>query len=254
MKLAIIITTYQRPDGNTPHLLKRTLESVLNQTYQNFKIFLIGDKYEDQEEFLSFKNLIPSNKLYIENLPNAIEREKYNHPSWELWWAGGVNATNYGIDLALKEDFTYVCFLDHDDVWHPQHLARFNEVLHLTSPSLIFTQWFYNKSELPSESQIQDKLKIDLKQYFELSDNIKAYPSTPHECSFLKSSVCIDFSQINLRFRDKKAETGEGGPSDADLWMRIRELVIKEEINPSIYIEDLTVSIYETEGYSRTHS
>jgi len=251
MKLAIIITTYQRPDGNTPHLLKRTLESVLNQTYQNFKIFLIGDKYEDQEEFLSFKNLIPSDKLYIENLPNAIEREKYKYPSWELWWSGGVNAHNHAIESALKENFKYIAFIDHDDVWHPQHLARFNEVLHLTSPSLIFTQGFYNESKLPSESQIQDKLEIDLKKYFELSDNIKAYPSIPHECSFIKSSVCIDFSQINLRFRDKKAETGEGGPSDADLWMRIRELVIKEEINPSIYIEDLTVSIYESEGYSR---
>ena len=251
IQFAVVIPTYQRPDGNTPHLLKRTLESVLNQTYQNFKIFLIGDKYEDQEEFLSFKNLIPSDKLYIENLPNAIEREKYEYPSWDLWWSGGVNAHNHAIESALKENFKYIAFIDHDDVWHPQHLARFNEVLHLTSPSLIFTQGFYNKSELPSESQIQDKLKIDLKQYFELSDNIKAYPSIPHECSFIKSSVCIDFSQINLRFRDKKAETGEGGPSDADLWMRIRELVIKEEINPSIYIEDLTVSIYETEGYSR---
>ena len=251
IQFAVVIPTYQRPDGNTPHLLKRTLESVLNQTYQNFKIFLIGDKYEDQEEFLSFKNLIPSDKFYIENLPNAIEREKYEYPSWDLWWSGGVNANNHAIESALKENFKYIAFIDHDDVWHPHHLARFNEVLHLTSPSLVFTQGFYNKSKLPSESQIQDKLEIDLKKYFELSDNIKAYPSIPHECSFIKSSVCIDFSQINLRFRDKKAETGEGGPSDADLWMRIRELVIKEEINPSIYIEDLTVSIYETEGYSR---
>jgi hypothetical protein len=57
IQFAVVISTYQRPDGNTPHLLKRTLESVLNQTYQNFKIFLIGDKYEDQEEFFSFKNI-----------------------------------------------------------------------------------------------------------------------------------------------------------------------------------------------------
>jgi hypothetical protein len=251
VQFAIVISTYQRPDGNTPYLLKRTLESVLNQTYQNFKIFLIGDKYEDQEEFLSFKHLTPSDKLHIENLPIAFEREKYGYPSWDLWWSGGVNAVNHAIESALKENFKYIAFVDHDDVWHPQHLARFNEVLNLTSPSLIFTQGFHNKSKLPSESQVQEKLNVDPKKYFELSDNIKAYPSIPHECSFIKSSTCVDFSQIKLRFRDKKAETGEGGPSDADLWMRIRELVVKEEINPSIYIEDLTVSIYETEGYSR---
>jgi glycosyltransferase involved in cell wall biosynthesis len=254
MKLAIIITTYQRPDGNTPHLLKRTLESVLNQTYQNFKIFLIGDKYEDQEEFLSFKNLIPSDKLYIENLPNAIEREKYNHPSWELWWSGGVNAMNYGIDLALKEDFIHVGFLDHDDVWEPNHLELINKVLNISNPSLIFTQAWFNNSKFPSLGSYQEhNLQIKPNVYYELTQEIKAYPSIPNECSFLKSSTFIDFSQVKLRFRDRLAEIGIGGPADADLWVRIRDLVINQQIQPSIFINDLTV-ISGGEGYSRTHS
>jgi glycosyltransferase involved in cell wall biosynthesis len=251
MKFAIVISTYQRPDGNTPIFLKKTLESVLNQTYQNFKIFLIGDKYENQEEFLLFKNLIPSEKLYIENLPNAIEREKYKHPSWELWWSGGANAINYGIDVALKENFTHVCLLDHDDTWNSNHLELINKTLSISNPSLIFTQGWYNNSKFPPlDSSFKHKLQINPNLYHELSSLIKAYPSVPHECSFIKSSVCIDFSQINLKFRDKLAETGIGGPSDADLWMRLRELVINEQIQPSMFIESLTVN-NGGEGYSR---
>ena len=36
--IGIVISTYQRPDGKTPDLLKRTLNSVLNQTYNNFSL------------------------------------------------------------------------------------------------------------------------------------------------------------------------------------------------------------------------
>ena len=47
MKLAIRILTYQRKDGKTPFFLRRALESIKNQTYKDYKIFLIGDKYDD---------------------------------------------------------------------------------------------------------------------------------------------------------------------------------------------------------------
>ncbi len=58
MKIGIIISTYQRKDGKTPFYLNRTLESILSQTYKNFKIFLIGDRYENPEEFESYLEII----------------------------------------------------------------------------------------------------------------------------------------------------------------------------------------------------
>ncbi len=252
MKLAVVITTYKKGDGSTPKLISKALQSVLNQTYQDFKIFLIGDKYEDNEEFFSFKDIVPTEKLHIENLSYALERDKYNNPSWELWWSGGVNAINYGTELALKEDITHVCFLDHDDTWESNHLELISKVLNISNPSLIFTQGWYSNSKFPSlGSNLEHNLQINPNSYYELTSEIKAYPSIPYECSFVKSSACIDFSQVKLRFRDKLAETGIGGPSDADLWMRIRDLVINEQIQPSIFINSLTV-INGGEGYSRT--
>jgi 3-oxoacyl-[acyl-carrier-protein] synthase-3 len=46
-KFSIVIPTYQRKDGSTPFYLKRCLDSIFKQDYSNFKIFIIGDKYEN---------------------------------------------------------------------------------------------------------------------------------------------------------------------------------------------------------------
>ena len=77
MKFSIVISTYQRDDKRTPDLLKRTLDSVFSQTYKEFKVYLIGDKYENNSEILELVSKYDSNKLYFENLPYAKERDNY---------------------------------------------------------------------------------------------------------------------------------------------------------------------------------
>ena len=49
-RLAITIATYQRPDGTTPFYLKRALDAVFNQTHKYFKVYVIGDKYENKKK------------------------------------------------------------------------------------------------------------------------------------------------------------------------------------------------------------
>ncbi len=77
MKLAITLHTYQRPDGKTPEYLNRAITSIFSQTYQDFKLFVIGDRYDDRYELFNIINKYPSDKLYCENLPYAKERDKY---------------------------------------------------------------------------------------------------------------------------------------------------------------------------------
>ena len=116
MKLGILITTYQKYDGTTPFLLKRAIESIKNQSYQDYTLIIIGDKYDDNEEFESICNEVDlKDKIVYKNLPYAKEREKYSLSSKELWSAGGVNARNYGIDFGLELGLEYICHLDHDD-------------------------------------------------------------------------------------------------------------------------------------------
>ena len=70
MKLGIVIATYQRFDGSTPALLKRAIESVKNQTHQDYTLIVIGDKYEDNNEFENIcKDADLKDKIVYENLP-----------------------------------------------------------------------------------------------------------------------------------------------------------------------------------------
>jgi glycosyltransferase involved in cell wall biosynthesis len=210
MKLGIIIATYQRSVGNTPYLLSRALESIKNQTHQDYKVFLIGDKYEDHDEFLQLAtSIIPLEKIYFENLSIAIERDRYTYMPDKLWYSGGVNAMNYGIKLAIKDGCDYICHLDHDDYWHPQHLEIINHTIEITQDSaFIYTCGTYYNSYLP---------KVIL--------NNEIIEKLPIPCQTIHSSVCINHSKIPLLYRDVYEETGQIAPSDADMWVRISEYI-----------------------------
>jgi len=210
MKLGIIIATYQRSVGNTPYLLSRALESIKNQTYQDYTLIIIGDKYDDNDEFESIcRDANLGDKLIFKNLPFAKEREKYALGSAELWNSGGTYAYNYGIDVALKHGLTYVCHLDHDDYWHPQHLEIINHTIEITQDAaFIYTCGTYYNSYLPKVI---------------LNNEIIERPPIPIQT--IHSSVCINHSKIPLLYRDVYEETGQIAPSDADMWVRISEYI-----------------------------
>ena len=55
MKLGIVIATYQRKDGSTPKYLTRALDSIFNQTYQNWEWIISDDFSEDPEVLIKLK-------------------------------------------------------------------------------------------------------------------------------------------------------------------------------------------------------
>lgn len=201
MKLGIVIPTYQRGDGTTPSLLTRALNSIKNQTHSDYKVFLIGDKYDDDDEFTQLATgIIDIDKIYYENLSVAVEREKYPIGSSQLWCSGGVNATNYGIEKCLSDGIEYIFRLDHDDWWEPNHLEKIlNAILILGSEYIFFaTKSNHIKNQiLPRKSNGGDY-----------------YPSSG---DLVHSSICIKFSDIPLRYRD----TSWINSSDADFWERL---------------------------------
>jgi virginiamycin A acetyltransferase len=234
MKLGIVIATYQRLDGSTPSLLKRAIESIKKQTYQNYTLIIIGDKYEDNNEFeIICSDVDLKDKIIYKNLPIAKEREKYPMGSKELWSAGGVNARNYGIDLGLKLGLEYICHLDHDDYWHSQHLEIINHTIELTKDaSVINTCSTYFDSYLPR---------------VELTNEI--LPSEVKPGGFIHSAVCINHKNIPLKYRDVFEETGKEYAADADMWVRIGEYV-KENKLKTYQITSLTC-FHPTEGINQ---
>lgn len=228
MKIAIKIPTYQRLDGKTPEILAKALNSIKSQTYQNYKVYLIGDKYEDNDEFLSISSIIDSDKIYVENLPYAKERNKYT--GLNLWCAGGVNANNYAIDKILSDGLEYICHLDHDDWWAPNHLEEIISIIKNEKPVFIATKSYH-------------------KNYNNVLPKLESSPFFPKNGDLIHSSVCIDFSRVNIRYRDRFEDDGISGiVADGDMWDRISELMKSKNLKG--FLSKKVTCFHIEEGYS----
>jgi glycosyltransferase involved in cell wall biosynthesis len=234
MKLSIVIPTYYRKDGSTSKYLIRALDSIFNQTHQDFKIYLIGDRYENVSEIESIILKYDKSKLSFINLEFAKERDSYTN-KWALWSYGGVNATNIGIDFSLSEGNDYICHLDHDDFWEINHLELINKCIEDTNSDWVCTKSNYvNNRILPSVNG--ETLYINY---------------IPKHSSLVHSSVCMNFKTIPFKYRDLFNETGVIGlPSDADLWVRCEKFIIDNNLKSTL-INYVTCNHIE-EGFERS--
>ena len=224
VKIAVSIPTYRRSDGSTRRLLERALNSIKTQTYKNYKIFLIGDKYDDNEEFLEIANsFYDQSKIYFENLDESKERDHYSDKLL-LWLYGGINATNHSIKVALSEGYDYVCHLDHDDYWGNNHLDEIAKCIKDNQSDWVCTKSTYlNGSILPS-------IKTDQKYI-----NFLPLPS-----GIIHYSVCINFKKIPIFYEDYYQLTKETKfAGDSYLWERMREYIPKNNIKSHL-INELT--------------
>jgi len=235
MTLGVTIHTYQRADGQTPHLLMRAISSVANQSYQNFKIFIVGDKYENNQEFEDIINgfVEIADKIIYENLPFAHERDKYlGVNNVALWNSGGANALNHANNLAKFNGITKVCHLDHDDVWLPNHLELIaNAIVKKNNPPFIHTLSQYVSNPVFPQMIVDGRV-------------LEHYPSY---CNLIHSSVYMDLEQIHLPYRDMYEQQGIIFPSDGDMWERIREKCTAE--NLKCYVITAVTCIHENENY-----
>ena len=96
------------PLYNKEHQIRRTLESVLSQTFENFEVVIVNDGSTDKsvEVVSEFKD----KRIRLINKPN-----------------GGVSsARNMGIQEA---HFEWIAFLDADDLWKENKLEKVADVV-----------------------------------------------------------------------------------------------------------------------------
>lgn len=99
-KISIILPTYNRA-----HLLKRAINSVLNQTFKNWELLIIDDGSTDNT-----KNII--NDFSNDNRIKYFYKENSGGPA---------GPRNMGINEATGE---YIAFLDSDDEWLSEKLEK----------------------------------------------------------------------------------------------------------------------------------
>jgi len=116
--VSVIMATYNRSN-----IIGYAIKTVLNQTYSNWELIVVGDHCTDDTEkvVLDFSN--PNIKFH--NLPENNGEQS------------GPN--NFGLDCAQGD---YITFLNHDDLWFEDHLESLVECIHSTNADLVYSWWY----------------------------------------------------------------------------------------------------------------
>ncbi|RCK71812.1 MAG: putative N-acetylgalactosaminyl-diphosphoundecaprenol glucuronosyltransferase [Ignavibacteriae bacterium] len=112
--VSVILPTYNRPES-----LEKALQSLNNQTFQNFEVIIINDGGVDVSQIVE-KNNQKNNFIYIYH--------EFNR--------GLPAARNTGIKMAQGK---YLAYLDDDDIFYPEHLQTLFDVLENTDYKVAFT-------------------------------------------------------------------------------------------------------------------
>lgn len=186
-KVSVIIPTYNRCEK-----LKKSMDSVLQQTYQNIELIIVDDGSTDNTQEM------------IESIKD--ERIKYIKLPQNM---GASNARNEGVRCANSE---IIAFQDSDDVWKKDKLEKQMQYwAEHPEYSMIYCAFMYHKrgfsGRFPSENQ--DGLEGNVFPYI-LRKNTIGTPTM----LFLKSCFwevggfdtnrkCLEDWEFALRFAEK---------------------------------------------------
>ncbi|BEH91603.1 glycosyl transferase [Turicibacter faecis] len=96
-KVSVILPVY-----NSEKTIEKTINSVLNQSYQNFELIIINDGSTDNTDIICSSYINDSKVRYIYNKNQGVSKSR-----------------NIGLDLAEGE---YICFIDSDDLYEKNYL------------------------------------------------------------------------------------------------------------------------------------
>jgi glycosyltransferase involved in cell wall biosynthesis len=162
-KVSVIIPTYNRS-----HFLQTAIESVLNQTYQDFELIVVDDGSIDETQQLLAQYQGKLQAVYQENQGRSLAR-------------------NTGAKLARGK---YLAFLDSDDVWKPTKLAQQIAVLE-ADPTITlahcFTEVFDSSGQVcqAATSLIQTFHQRALKHNYH-------YEAISLECTIFTSCIVVN--------------------------------------------------------------
>lgn len=183
MKISVIIPTFNRSN-----LLKRAVDSVLNQTHNHFELIIVDDGSTDD-----------SREVISEYLSDTRVRYIYQENS------GVSSARNLGVAVS---EFEWISFLDSDDEWLKNKL-ELQVQLSMTNP-----QYRFIHSE---ENWIRNGKKVNKpKQYKKVGGQI--FSKCLSLCAIAPSTVLMEKS---LFHEVKGFSTDYIVCEDFDLWLKI---------------------------------
>lgn len=209
------------PNYNKANILAVTIDSVLNQTFNDFEVLIIDDGSTD-----SSVELIGS---YQDERIKLICQKN----------AGVASARNKGVKEATRQ---WVAFLDADDWWHPRYLESLKKAIEENSEANIVATNFIEKEDSanwePKAWSVKQTIDV------EWIDNL---PERWLETNpFFTSSAC--FRRGLLIEQEELFPSGESYGEDLDVWFRLSER------NRVVYIPQPLVAYRTDQDNSLTQS
>lgn len=202
-KVTIIMATFNRA-----HLIVETLQSIQNQTYQNWECIIVDDYSSDNtkeviEEFIKKDN----------RFSYFLKTAKYNK---------GLSGTrNQGLDIAASKNAEYIQLFDDDDIMHPQKLElQINPFLEDETLDLTFCK----HRKFGNFKTIDFDLEIAEDNSTNILTNDLFWDFLYNEISLNSLGPLWKFSAIKKYRFDERLFTGE----ERDFYLRV---FFKENIN-----------------------
>jgi len=183
---SVIIPLY-----NKENFIEKTIQSVLQQSFQDFEIIIINDGSSDrsEEKVLQFSDT----------------RIRYFKKENQ----GVAIARNLGIEKASSD---YICFLDADDYWYPNFLETYHKYIQKFPTQKVFSsavELEIKNTLLQAEYSIKKTNDFEIIDFFEASNK---------ECILWTSCVVLHKSVLDaIGSFDTNISKGE----DTELWIRI---------------------------------
>ena len=117
-QVSVIIPTFERPG-----LIRRAVNSVLEQTFQDFEVIVVDDNNPGEIKNQTHEVIRELNDERLRYIPSETNK-------------GNAVARNTGINLAKGK---YVAFLDDDDIFLPQKLEEHVNILGKSAEDVILT-------------------------------------------------------------------------------------------------------------------
>ena len=237
-KFVVFFATYMRANNRTPNNIKNVVNMFKSQTYQNFDIVIIGDDYENNDEFEELMKLFPPEKLvYYENRKESTRYNTFNIAK-NRWSCGGFFAKKFGLEKCMELGYKYYFHLDDDDKWDSNHTQIIKDTIEqYPEVDFLYTKSRYCGGVLPNTTV-----------------NKIAYNNLPPRSSNLvHSTTCMKIETLaphilnlfNTRaklindIKAKRVAERQIGPFDAWKWDTINNL-IKKKSHKAIFIPTIT--------------
>lgn len=258
IKFGIVVATYKLSSDNPVNssrskytdsvsLLSDCINSIKNQTYKNWHLYIIGDAYEGDDEVKELLNsLLNTNQYTYYNLSKPGERNS-DISSEELRYVGGVKAANKGISLCISDGIAYIARIDHDDKWKPNHL----EILAKAYTQYDDLAFVFTKARKKINSGNSNKKYLVFPENkYDLKIDNKGYVSgeTAHASVSWNTKLVGNFKYRGVNDQKNKDPKNEKTmPADVDMFRRMMSF-IKENGYHYIYIPKLTTLVRNRKG------